>query len=276
MPSGKRRQLLQLYRRSLKARPGPELANVLVFRPLGFLVARALLPTRVRPIHLVLTHTALGLLAAGAILRRRDREAAALLQLVTVLDNADGQLARLRGEETELGRYADTELDALKNLALFAAVAARSGRWSEACAAYAVLTALLSWDFNVEYLYRSVRGEQFRPAVRDPESVWVAVARALYDLVFAPQDRAIRWVERQIFRMRAAGALDEQVLARKWWARWLTVLAANLGLSTQYLWLGSFLWRRCPERYLRFVFCQGLLPLASLPLRWWLSRPRGL
>ena len=47
--------------------------------------------------------------------------AALLIQLKTVLDNADGQLARLSGRITAFGRYLDSELDLFVNAALFAA-----------------------------------------------------------------------------------------------------------------------------------------------------------
>ena len=42
-------------------------------------------------------------------------------QLKTLLDNADGQLARLTGSTSAFGRYLDSELDLLVNAALFAA-----------------------------------------------------------------------------------------------------------------------------------------------------------
>ena len=48
--------------------------------------------------------------------------AALLLQLKTVLDNADGQLARATGRVTVLGRYLDSESDCSSNAALFAAL----------------------------------------------------------------------------------------------------------------------------------------------------------
>ena len=54
--------------------------------------------------------------SAAALVRRL------LLQLKTVLDNADGQLARPPGGCPALGRYLDSESDLLVNAALFAAL----------------------------------------------------------------------------------------------------------------------------------------------------------
>ena len=56
--------------------------------------------------------------------------AALLVQLKTLLDNADGQLARLTGRVTAFGRYLDSECDLLVNAALFAAVGWRRARRS--------------------------------------------------------------------------------------------------------------------------------------------------
>lgn len=265
------KHLLTAYRQSLKVRPAPEVLNALAFRPLGFIVAWGLRSKSVKPIHLVLIHTLLGLFAASAVRRGHDRLAAILLQVVTVLDNADGQLARLRQEETELGRYLDTELDGVVNAALFWAVGYRLRRPGRAALAFAVLTALLSWDFNIEYLYRQVRGEQFRPDTRDEDSLWLALARWGYRLFYQPQDRLTRWVERWCFRQVASRVhrADEAKLAQRWWNRWVAFLSANLGLTTQYVWLGSFLWMRRLERYPTFVLSQVLVPLAAMARRWW-------
>ncbi len=266
------RTWLAEFRRSLKVRPAPELVNFALFRPLGFLVARSFLRTPVRPTDLAVAHAVLGLCAASLIARGADRLAALLLQAVTVLDNADGQLARLRGEETELGRYLDTELDAAVNLALFAAVAARTGQRCRSLAAFTVLTLLLSWDFNVEYLYRSARGEVFRPELSDRDGWRLALTRWIYRIVYTPQDQAIRWLETKLLALAARSDPNRAEVAQRWWDRWVTFAGANLGLSTQYAWLGVFLWRQRLAKYPSFVLSQLLVPLVVTVGRWLLVR----
>ncbi len=256
------------FRRSLKPRPTPELVNVALFRPLGFLVARSFLRTPVRPTHLVIAHTVLGLVAATFLARGADRLAALLLQVVTVLDNADGQLARLREEETELGRYLDTEFDAVVNLALFTAIAARTRQRYRSLAAYAVLTLLLSWDFNVEYLYRSVRGEEVRSRWSDRGGWGLALARWIYRLVYTPQDQAIRWLEGKLLALAAPGYQYHPEVTRQWWDHRVTFAGANLGLSTQYAWLGLFLWWQRVQQYPTFVLSQLFVPLLVTAWRW--------
>lgn len=234
-----------------KARPVQEFLNAVLFRPLTHLLVRLLLPTPVRPPHLVLFHTLLVLLAAGLVLRGEDLLAAFLLQAKTVLDNADGQLARLRGEVTELGRYLDTELDFLGNLFLFLALGFRTGAWGWALAAFLVFTLVQTWDFNLERLYRKARGLPLAQEPRDPETPLLALLRGVYRLLFLPQDRAVTALEEALARRLGLDPLrfwDEAALAG----------VVNLGLTTQLFFLGVFLAFHQPAAYLTFVLLQAV------------------
>jgi len=234
-----------------KARPVHEFLNILLFRPLAHLVVRLLLPTPLRPHHLVYFHTLLVLLAAGLVLRGEDLLAALLLQVKTVLDNADGQLARLRGEVTELGRYLDTELDFLGNLFLFLALGARTGAWGMALLAFLVFTLVQSYDFNLERLYRLHRGLPLPEEAQDPPSPLLSFLRRVYRLLFLPQDRAITFLEGLLLkslRLDPRRFFDEAALAG----------VVNLGLTTQLFFLGLFLAFHQPGAYLTFVLLQAL------------------
>jgi len=234
-----------------KARPVQEFLNALLFRPLAHLVVLLLRGTPVKPHHLVLGHTGLVLGAAWLLLRGEDLLAALLLQLKTVLDNADGQLARLRGEVTELGRYLDTGMDFLGNLALFLALGLRTGSLGKALLAFLVFTLVQSYDFNLERLYRLSRGLPLPEGPLDPETPWLRLFRGLYALLFAPQDRAIAALERFLqerFRLDPLRFWDEGALAG----------VVNLGLTTQLFFLGVFLLFHQPGAYLTFVLLQAL------------------
>src|SRR3982751_6349157 len=93
-----------------------------VFRPLAQPLVAVLAPLRVPPPAVVLANAACALAAAVEIGRGHLIPAALLLQLKTLLDNADGQLARATGRETAFGRYLDSECDLLTNAAVFAAL----------------------------------------------------------------------------------------------------------------------------------------------------------
>ncbi len=242
--------------RSRKRRQGVEILCEHVFRPLAHLVVLGLAPLRVPPPVVVLAAGAVGLAAAGAIVQGSLVLAALLLQLKTVLDNADGQLARLTGRVTPLGRYLDSESDLLVDAALCAALGWSTGRPVLAAAAFVSLTLVLGVNFNVERLFRQERGQ-----VTDPAPAAHGLAGLLgrvYLIVYAPVDRFVEgFCEWRLGRAGPGARLAYHD------AGTVSVLA-NLGLSTQLAALGVCLFFSRPALYLWLaVGCAGaLVPLA--------------
>lgn len=253
----------------LARRSTPELLVEWIFRPLAGIVVAALLPLRVSPVAVVLANALAGLAAAIAIVAGQLVAAALLLQLKTVLDNADGQLARASGRTTALGRYLDTELDLVVNLAVFAALAHESSSLLPALASFLMLTVVLSADFNEDVLHRRARGESF---VTEPSTTGEGVlARALariYGLVFAPQDRALQSVSRKRLERLLLGVSDSKQRERVTLAYYdgvTSAILANLGLSTQLAMLGVCLVLEAPVVYLWLVLGFAvLLPLLQV------------
>lgn len=250
-----------------KDRPGRELVVAGVFRPLAALVATPLLRFGVPPPAVVLANAAAGLAAAALLAAGELVAAALLLQLKTLLDNADGLLARASGRVSLLGRYLDTEADLLVNAALFAALAAVTGRPWLALAAFLALTLVLSADFNLAALSREARRE---PA-EEPLAGGGRSERALalvYRVLFAPQDRLLRWLSGRRLE-RVAGSVNGE-LGRKaalaYHDPFTVGVLANLGLSTQLAVLGVCLLLGAPEAYL-WLALASLLVLPPLQLR---------
>jgi archaetidylinositol phosphate synthase len=217
--------------RSRKAKVGYELVCERLFRPLAHLVVAPLLRLRVPPPLVAAASGATGVVAAVELVQGRFLLAALLVQLKTLLDNADGQLARLSGRITPLGRYLDSELDLVVNAALFAAVGWSTGQNVLSAAGFVALTTVLSVNYNVERLYRAERGE---PASPMPETAGRVdgLLRRLYVLLYAPQDRL---VERFVAR-RLRGASPQARLA--YHDRATVTVLANLGMSTQLVLFG--------------------------------------
>jgi phosphatidylglycerophosphate synthase len=207
--------------RSRKSRLGTEWLCEIVFRPAAHLVVLALAPLRVPPPIVVLASTAGGLAAAVELGRGQLVLAAVLVQLKTVLDNADGQLARLTGRVTAFGRYLDSECDLLVNAALFAAIGYATGNALTAAAGFAALTAVLSVNFNLERL------AQGRPAAWDRS----ALGR-VYGALYGWQDVLVeRFVERRLRGVDDTG--------RRAYHDLTTVgILANMGMTTQLALLG--------------------------------------
>jgi phosphatidylglycerophosphate synthase len=171
-----------------------------VFRPLAHPLVLLFARLRVPPPAVVLLAAATGIAGAVELGRGHVIVAALLVQLKTLLDNADGQLARLTGRITDFGRYLDSECDLLVNAALFAAVGFRYG-----ILGFVLLTVILSTNFNVERIWRG--------GVASWDSSLLA---RVYGLLYGWQDR-----------------LADRVLGARGVAGWQVGFLANLGMSTQ-------------------------------------------
>jgi len=212
-------------------------------RPLADQGVRWLSRTSVTPHQVVLSHCLIGLGAAFLLAQPGRGElvgAALLLQLKTLLDNIDGGLARATGRVTETGRYLDTTLDFVVNIALFVALA-QHGSTLLAAASFLILTLVLSYDFNAERLYRRAHHlEQAAPGgsgKEAPESV-LRLLRVVYRGFFAPQDELLGRLDASLLRLAAGAGADVEGARERWADRFSTAALVNLGLSTQLLLLG--------------------------------------
>ena len=195
-----------LFARSRKPTPTRELVADVLYRPLAHLVVLALLPLRVPPPAVVLVGFAAGLVTAAELAVGNLVLAAALLVAKTILDGADGALARASGRVTAFGRYLDSDCDLIANAALFAAIGYVTGRPVAAAGGFVASTLVLSANFNLRRLYQD--------ASAMPDSG--GIPRRFYELVYAPQDR-----------------LAERLVRRRPSLTTLSVLH-NLGLATQH------------------------------------------
>jgi hypothetical protein len=202
-----------VWRRSRKPTPTRELVVEVFYRPLAHAVVLALLPLRVPPTAVVLANFAAGLAAAAALARGQLLAAAALLVLKTVLDGADGALARASGRVTAAGRYLDSECDLVVNAALWAAIGYTTHRPLLALTAFVASTLVLSLNYNLRRLYESDRGSM--PETPDGGGI----LGRIYGVVYEPQDRLIEHVVRRR-RLRPG--------------RTTLALLHNLGLATQH------------------------------------------
>jgi CDP-alcohol phosphatidyltransferase-like enzyme len=102
-----------------------ELADVYFFRPVGSIIARGARAFGMTPTHLTVLGTLVGV-TGGSLLydERLGVFAFALLILYGIIDSADGQLARLTGQVTELGRVLDGVGGYVTHGAIYLAIAA--------------------------------------------------------------------------------------------------------------------------------------------------------
>jgi phosphatidylglycerophosphate synthase len=212
--------------------------------PLVLLFARL----RVPPPVVVAAAGVAGLAAAVELGRGSLIATAVLIQLKTLLDNADGQLARLTGRISAFGRYLDSEVDLLVNAALFAALAWTTGQVALVLVGFLALTSVLSLNFNAERL------SQARPAEpKELEGRATAALRRIYGFLYSPQDR-----------LAQALAARRPALAGPTWVS----LLANLGMSTQLAAFGLLIAVGHPLAFAWVAVAQfAVIALALLPRR---------
>jgi phosphatidylglycerophosphate synthase len=218
-----------------------------VFRPLAHPLVLVLARLRVPPPAVVGAACAVGLVAAVELGRGSLLAAAVLVQLKTLLDNADGQLARLTGRTSAFGRYLDSEADLLVNAALFAALGWTTGQPALALAAFLAVTSVLSLNFNAERLSSRITAEP------EDRGLPTALLRRIYRVVYAPQDRLAEWL---------VGHRPQLTTRRS------VALLANLGMSTQLAALGLLVALGQPLVFAWLALAQvAAIAAALVPLR---------
>jgi phosphatidylglycerophosphate synthase len=102
-----------------------ELADVYFFHPLGFHLARLAAALRMTPTQVTIIGALVGI-AGGAMLydEHLGLWAFAVLILHGIIDSADGQLARITGQVTELGKVLDGGAGYVTHAAIYLAIAA--------------------------------------------------------------------------------------------------------------------------------------------------------
>jgi phosphatidylglycerophosphate synthase len=206
-----------------------------------------LLPFRVPPPFVAAAAGATGVAAAVQLAQGKLLLAAILIQAKTILDNADGQLARLSGRITAFGRYLDSELDLLVNAALFAALGWTTRQPAVALAGFLALTSVLSLNFNAERLSRAAAAEP------GAEGRSTAVLRRLYLFVYAPQDRLAEALVARRPALAGSSAVS---------------LLANLGMSTQLAAFGLLIAFGHPIAFAWLALAEAAaIALALLPRR---------
>jgi len=91
-------------------------------RPVARLIANALKHTKFTPIHVTIGFIISGLAAIACIIERYFWAAAFFLILKSILDAADGELARIKATPSYTGRYLDSVADILLNLLILLSI----------------------------------------------------------------------------------------------------------------------------------------------------------
>jgi phosphatidylglycerophosphate synthase len=114
------------YRKSLKMKEVEEIFDLIFYRPIAFLLVRAVYNTRITPNQLSITAIFMGV-AAGYFFSLGQpvyfKTGALFYLLFNILDCSDGQLARLKKNGTTAGRIIDGISDYLATIAVYIGIA---------------------------------------------------------------------------------------------------------------------------------------------------------
>lgn len=119
--------LVEEYRRSLKLPEAEELFDLLIYRPVAYAFVRAVHRTPITPNQVTMLSAAAALAAAWSFAGGTHAallSGALLYAAANILDCADGQLARLQGSGTPLGRLVDGVADYVSSVAVFLGIGA--------------------------------------------------------------------------------------------------------------------------------------------------------
>lgn len=246
-----------IFNKSVKIRPVEEIINIQLFRPLAHIILLLIKNKPIKPETIVLIHTILVIISSVLIFICNDTICNwvifSLLQLKTILDNLDGQLARFKNLHSILGRYLDTLMDYLGNLCLFISIGLKYNLLITSLTSFYILTIVLSYDFNLEKLYKKhIKNENHKS--EEKLSKIESLLKNLYEIILGHQDKLITKLEYSLSQK-----LNNNEL---FWKKEYLHITANMGLSTQLFILGILILLGKPHLYLFFpILCIILIAI---------------
>ncbi|HEX8899189.1 MAG TPA: CDP-alcohol phosphatidyltransferase family protein [Chthoniobacterales bacterium] len=251
-----------------------ELSDVYFFRPLGWLVARAARRVAMTPAALTIIGMIIGM-GGGALLygERFGLVAFAVLIFHSIVDSADGQLARMTDRVTELGRVLDGLSGYVTHIAIYLAIGFglvhRGCNWS--ILIWMVLAGIATaihagmYDYH-RHVYTAVVAEARvpdpAPGNVPPPIGW------LFSIYLAVQRSVIGThadVEAALAARSATGQVREQDRARYREIFYRLVRGWNfLGDNTRFYAIGVLAWFHRIDLFFAFVLVPMNLALAIL------------
>jgi phosphatidylglycerophosphate synthase len=278
------------YRASLKPPEIEEPVDRLLHRPLAYVVARAAFPLPISADQVTVGSILVGLTGAGLMhtsFRGHQLAAAACIFFATVLDCADGQLARMRGKSSLFGRMLDGTADMFVTGSVglgavyFCAMQGKSLApnvwWMPWLMVALAIPALITTTWHTYYFdhFKNVWMRCTNPAYKDAEDA--ASARAAYEAAKhepKPLYRAFAWrtyvfyveTQEQLFRVfdpftRPLGQIppyspENEAIYRKYATRPWTALRRYYGVGSLMIGLTLTV---ATDMYLPYLVFRGVI-----------------
>ncbi len=238
-------------------------------RPIAKFIANALKNTNITPVHVTISFVISGLIAITCILQHNYWAAAFFLVLKSILDAADGELARVKNTPSYTGRYLDSISDIILNLIILLTISYITEG--------SLLLALLAF-FGIQlqgtlynYYYVILRNKhkgdttsrifenQTPKALKGERQKTVNFLFKIYKICYGLFDRIIY-------------TLDKKAARAKNLPNWFMTMVSTFGLGFQLLLIGILLIVGLKNYIISFFIGYSLFIIIFIALRRWLNR----
>lgn len=202
-------------------------------RPIGKILANQLKNTRFTPIHVTLLFGISGLIGIYCILQNHYFLASFFIILKSIIDAADGELARIKKTPSYTGRYLDSVFDIILNFLILMAICYASKTTFEWTIFAFIGIQLQGTLYNYYYVIlrnKSVGGdktskvfENESPKALPGESQkWVDILFLIYTIVYGAFDKIIHTLDKDAYKVKT-------------FPNWFMTLVSLYGLGFQLL-----------------------------------------
>jgi len=202
-------------------------------RTIGKLFANQLKNTRFTPIHVTLLFGVSGLIAIYCILQNRYFLASFFIILKSIIDAADGELARIKNTPSYVGRYLDSVFDIVLNFLFFIAICyvSKTTFWMTLLAFFCIQLQGTLYNYYYVILRNKLIGgdktskifEDKSPQALPGESQKsVNISFGIYTIVYGVFDKIIH-------------TLDSDAYKVKTFSNWFMTFVSIYGLGFQLL-----------------------------------------
>lgn len=238
-------------------------------RPLAIRIAHMLRNTPLTPIHVTLAFVASGILAIYCILNHWYLGAVFFLILKSILDAADGELARLRGRPSYTGRFLDSVSDIILNLLIVFSIwyVTDGSVWLAILAFMGLQLQGTLYNYYYAILRSRHQGDttsrvfetQIPKAHEGEEQKHVTLLFRLYQFCYGGFDKIIY-------------ALDRSACNARKMPKWLMTAVSTFGLGFQLLLIGLMLVFGLGKYILPFFLTYSIFILIFIAIRRLINR----
>lgn len=233
-------------------------------RPMARWIAESLKNTSLTPIHVTIGFIISGLLAIICILNYWFWAAALFLILKSIIDGADGELARVKNTPSYTGRYFDSIADIILNLLfLFTIGYITSGSIFYTFLAfigiqlqgtlYNYYYVIMRNKFNGDTTSR-IFEDEIPIAMKGESQQAVTILFRMYKILYGGFDKIIYWI-------------DRDAITAEYFPKWLMTLLSTFGLGFQLLMMAVLLVLHLEDYIIPFFIFYSVFILIFVGIR---------